>query len=194
MPRGIPNLAPQEQDVHALLRLFLHKVDAGKPLTYATFREAWQEMHFSMIYEVNICRDMCLNTSTALPWKPLLPACGKVKKLHHWQIYTTAAIILTVECVDHVDRAGQSTRHSLPTCSPCSLRLVTISGRHCQKRSYRMSQQLQSSSLKLQRCRLWRQLPGRRHSQMAHMHAHHCRVRSIKCGHLHLQAMNLPSN
>jgi hypothetical protein len=46
-------LAPQEQDVQALLRLFLHKLDAGRPLAYATFREAWREMHFSLIYEVS---------------------------------------------------------------------------------------------------------------------------------------------
>jgi hypothetical protein len=51
MPLG--RLAPQEQDVHALLRLFLRKVDSGRPLAYPTFREAWQEMHFSLIYEVS---------------------------------------------------------------------------------------------------------------------------------------------
>lgn len=43
---------PQELDVQALLRLFLRKVDAGAPAKYATFRECWQEMHFSFIYEV----------------------------------------------------------------------------------------------------------------------------------------------
>lgn len=48
----MPNLAPQEQDVHTLLRRFLLKVHAGSPLSYATFREAWQELHFSLIYEV----------------------------------------------------------------------------------------------------------------------------------------------
>ncbi|CAL8471007.1 g10549 [Coccomyxa elongata] len=47
----MPNLAPQEQDVHTLLRRFLLKVHAGSPLSYATFREAWQELHFSLIYE-----------------------------------------------------------------------------------------------------------------------------------------------
>lgn len=48
----MPNLAPQEQDVHTLLRHFLLKVHAGRPLSYATFREAWQELQFSLIYEV----------------------------------------------------------------------------------------------------------------------------------------------
>lgn len=45
-------LAPQEHDVHTLLRAFLRRVDAGQPPRYATFREAWQELHFSLIYEV----------------------------------------------------------------------------------------------------------------------------------------------
>ena len=44
---------PQELDVEALLRQFLRKVDAGAPAKYATFRESWQEMHFSFIYEVS---------------------------------------------------------------------------------------------------------------------------------------------
>ena len=46
-------LAPQERDVHTLLRAFLRKVDAGQPPRYATFRDAWQELHFSLIYEVH---------------------------------------------------------------------------------------------------------------------------------------------
>ncbi len=50
----MPSLAPQEQDVHTLLRLFILKVHAGRPLSYATFREAWQELHFSLIYEVRM--------------------------------------------------------------------------------------------------------------------------------------------
>ena len=44
---------PQELDIHALLRLFVGKVDSGAPATYATFRESWQEMRFSLIYEVS---------------------------------------------------------------------------------------------------------------------------------------------
>jgi len=44
---------PQELDVHALLRLFLSKVENGRPATFATFREAWQELRFSFIYEVS---------------------------------------------------------------------------------------------------------------------------------------------
>ncbi len=43
---------PQELDIHALLRLFVSKVQDGAPATYATFRETWQEMKFSFIYEV----------------------------------------------------------------------------------------------------------------------------------------------
>ena len=43
---------PQELDVQALLRLFLRKVDAGAPAVYATFRECWQQMQFSFVYEV----------------------------------------------------------------------------------------------------------------------------------------------
>jgi hypothetical protein len=46
-------LAPQERDVHTLLRVFLRRVDAGQPPCYATFREAWQELRFSLIYEVS---------------------------------------------------------------------------------------------------------------------------------------------
>jgi len=49
---GTQNLALPEQDVQALLRKFINKVDLGSPLSYATFREAWQDMHFSLIYEV----------------------------------------------------------------------------------------------------------------------------------------------
>ena len=44
---------PQELDIHALLRLFVSKVQNGAPVTYATFRETWQEMKFSFIYEVS---------------------------------------------------------------------------------------------------------------------------------------------
>ncbi len=44
---------PQELDIHALLRLFVSKVQNGAPATYATFREAWQELKFSFIYEVS---------------------------------------------------------------------------------------------------------------------------------------------
>ena len=44
---------PQELDIHALLRQFVGKVDSGAPATYATFRETWQEMKFSLIYEVS---------------------------------------------------------------------------------------------------------------------------------------------
>lgn len=49
---GNQSLALQEQDVQALLRSFIKKVDLGSPLSYATFREAWQDMHFSLVYEV----------------------------------------------------------------------------------------------------------------------------------------------
>ena len=45
---------PQELDVQALLRLFLRRVDAGAPAGYATFRECWQQMQFSFVYEVRL--------------------------------------------------------------------------------------------------------------------------------------------
>lgn len=38
--------------MHALLHLFLSKVRSGAPATYVTFREAWQEINFSLVYEV----------------------------------------------------------------------------------------------------------------------------------------------
>ena len=66
-------LAPQERDVHMLLRTFLRKVDAGAPPAYATFRDAWQELSFTLVYEVHSWVPKPIRAHTSTRWSPQNP-------------------------------------------------------------------------------------------------------------------------
>ncbi len=45
-------MQPHEDDVHALLDLFVDTVAAGASPTFATFKRTWVERHFSHVFEV----------------------------------------------------------------------------------------------------------------------------------------------
>lgn len=45
-------VSPHETDVYRLLHEFEQRVADGEPLSFATFRALWRDMHFSHIFEV----------------------------------------------------------------------------------------------------------------------------------------------
>ena len=47
-------LDPLFHDVTALLLEFLLRVEQGQPPSLATFKQAWQDMHFSLVFEVSL--------------------------------------------------------------------------------------------------------------------------------------------
>ena len=70
---------PEEEDLRRLLLTFLLRVRSGAPLSFATFKRAWQDLHCSYLLSVRCWNTMLLplvflNITTPCAAACLLPA------------------------------------------------------------------------------------------------------------------------